>query len=78
MAAQQPSGTEAKEDAVVEYTGTSDVRKISAAEWKAAGVEDQNQVVWDRSNRKKVGVAELNKDALDVLRQDSGFKVPRA
>lgn len=69
---------QAKEEPVVEYVGTAHVRKITAADWKQAGVEDQGAVTWDRSNRHKVKASELSSAALEVLREDSGFKVPEA
>lgn len=65
-------------EAVVEYLGTSDIRKISAADWKAAGVEGQSQTVWDASNQFKVKISELNKDALELLSKDPTFKQPEA
>jgi hypothetical protein len=80
---QQTGGTNtpakaAKEEAVVEYVGTADVRKISAADWKKAGVEDHKQVSWDADNGHKVPVSDLSKEALEVLKSDTGFKVPEA
>lgn len=68
----------AKEEAVVEYVGTADVRQISAADWTKAGVQDQTKVVWDASNKHKVPVSDLSKEALEILKADSGFKVPEA
>lgn len=70
--------TEAKEEAVVEYVGTSDVRTISADEWKLAGVEDQKSTAWDARNKHKVVASEFSKEALAVLAEDSGFKLPKS
>ena len=69
-----------KADAVVEYVGSADVVKISAAQWRQAGIEADKleQVTWDASNRKKVKVSDLSADQLEVLRGDDRFKVPEA
>lgn len=64
---------------VVKYIGTADVRKINASAWKSIGVEDQHQVVWDKSNRYSVPVAELSAAAVRYLDEDdSGFVVTDA
>lgn len=34
----------------IQYTGLSHVREISKADWKQAGVEDAEKMVWDVSN----------------------------
>lgn len=61
---------------VVAYVGTADEVKISAADWKSIGVEDQKQVVWDSSNRHQVPVSELAQGALNYLDQsDDRFVV---
>lgn len=70
-----PEEPSAAEEAVVRYVGSSDVREITAAQWKKAGVEDQKKVVWDKSNRHAVPSSEFSKEALAVLRADSGFKL---
>lgn len=72
------AASSAKADAVVEYTGTADVAKISASDWKKAGVDNQEQVVFDRSNKYKVAASDLSKEALEVLGNDSRFKLPEA
>jgi hypothetical protein len=61
---------------VVKYIGTADVRKISAADWRSIDVEDQMQVVWDKSNKFQVPVSELTEAAVKYLDEnDSGFVV---
>lgn len=72
----QATASTAKTDAFVEYVGSADVAKISAADWKKAKVEGQEQVVWDADNEHKVKVSDLSADALKVLAKDSRFKVP--
>lgn len=82
MATQNPTATEAKaSDAkveVVEYVGSADEAKISAADWRKAGIEADKleQVVWNAGNRKKVKASDLSKEQLEVLRGDDRFKVP--
>jgi hypothetical protein len=72
------SATTAKDEAVVEYVGTANEAKISAADWRKAGVEAEKleQVVWNAANRKRVKVSDLSADQLAVLRNDDRFKVP--
>lgn len=65
-------------EAVVEYTGSADEVRISAADWKKGKVEDQEQVSFNEDNEFKVPVSDLSADALKVLRKDSRFKVPEA
>lgn len=64
-----------KNDAVVEYVGGADVRKITADEWKQAGVEGQAETVWDSSNDFKVKASDLSPAALKVLEANGGFKL---
>jgi hypothetical protein len=70
------AGTQAKPDPVVEYTGTSDVREITAAQWAKAGIEGQNLTRWHAENNFKLPVGELSKEALELLAKDSEFKFP--
>ena len=68
----------ASADEVVEYVGGSaDVVKISKADWAKADVEDQEQVEWNTKNKFKVPTAELSAAALDILSEDSRFKLPK-
>jgi hypothetical protein len=65
----------AKAEAVVEYIGSADVRKVTADEWVLAGVEGQAETVWDSSNGFKVKASELSPAALKVLEANGGFKL---
>lgn len=49
---------------VVRYIGTADVREIDALSWMNVGVEDQDLVVWSKSNKFQVPAADLTKDAV--------------
>ena len=49
------------------YTGGASERAVSAAEWRAAGVENQEGVVWSARNNHSVEVGDLSKQALEVL-----------
>ena len=76
--AEKASAAEAKAlvGKVVKYIGTSDVREIDAVAWKSIGIEDQHKVVWSRTNRWSVPVADLTKNALAYLdTDDDGFVV---
>lgn len=35
----------------VRYIGTSNIREITAADWKSIGVEGQKKVTWDRDKK---------------------------
>lgn len=70
--------TEDTSSDVVEYVGGADVRKISKRAWASVGVEDQEAVTWDASNRRRVKTSELSKSALEFLATDSGFKLPKS
>lgn len=61
---------------MVEYTGEFSRREISAGEWQAAGVSDMPTVVWERRTGNKVAKSVFTEQALQVLRQDGGFRVP--
>lgn len=74
--AETTKATEAKAEPVVAYTGSATEAKISAAQWATAGVTGQLQVAWNKANRFQVKASDLNKDALEVLKQDSRFKLP--
>lgn len=59
----------------VEYTGDF-VRQITREEWAQAGVANQETVVWDASNGRKIPVERFNSAALAKLREVGGFSVP--
>lgn len=59
----------------IKYTGDAGVREITAAQWKTAGVEDQETVVWDASNDYTVPLSKFTPDAIAVLRRDRGLKI---
>jgi hypothetical protein len=61
-----PGGTPKQSDEVV-YIGGATVRRISSSEWDGAGIKDQNDLVWDARNNKRVKVSDLSKSALDFL-----------
>lgn len=74
MAARQSAAVESSK--VAKYIGTADVRKISAADWRSIGIEEQTQVVWDKSNGFQVSVSELTEAAVKYLDEtDSGFVI---
>lgn len=60
----------------VEYRGQATHRRISQADWEAAGVKDQGDVEWSRDTNMRVGIDHLTDEALEVLRRDGGFSVP--
>lgn len=60
----------------VEYRGQATHRRISRADWEAAGVQDQGDVEWSKDTGMRVGVDHLTDEAMEVLRRDGGFSVP--
>lgn len=59
----------------VKYTGGAGVRTITKAQWKGAGVEDQETVTWDAANDYTVPAGDLSAKALDVLKRDPQLKI---
>lgn len=55
----------------VKYKGWSDTVSIAADDFKRAGVEDQNDVVFDKSNDHIVDVSDA---AAEYLQKDKAFK----
>jgi hypothetical protein len=73
-----------KTDEVVRYVGESNVRSISTADWKQAGVDHDKvaDVVWDRANGYAVPKADLTafltEDQYNAyIMNDPQFKVER-
>jgi hypothetical protein len=62
----------------IKYTGDAGVREITKAQWKGAGVEDQDTVVWDASNDYTLPLSKFSKDAVAVLGRDKGLKITEA
>lgn len=58
----------------VKYTGGAGVREITKAQWKKAGVEDQETVVWNSDNGYVLPGSDFNADALKVLERDPQIK----
>lgn len=61
---------------MVTYHGEFSRREISKEDWERAGIADMPAVVWDRATGHKVPKSVFTDQALQVLRQDSGFQVP--
>lgn len=71
MAEQQ---AQAKTVKGIKYTGRSDVREITKAQWAKAGVEGQETVRWTAENDFTVKESDLSKEALKVLERDAELK----
>lgn len=67
---------EAAEEPMVVYQGEFGKREITAQQWQEAGVPGMPTVVWERRSNFKVPVSAFTPQALQVLRQDQGFRVP--
>lgn len=63
---------------VVTYHGKATVRRISAAQWDAAGAEGQSACEWNRRNDYTLPATGFSEKALQVLRGDGSFSVPAA
>ena len=61
---------------MVEYLGEFGMREITAEQWDSAGVQGMPTVRWERRTGHKVPRSVFTDQALQVLRQDGGFKVP--
>lgn len=66
---------EAATKKVVKYVGTADIREITAAQWKGAGVENQKGSEWNVANGHELPASDFNSDAMRYFERDSGFKV---
>lgn len=60
----------------VEYKGKATTRRITVEQWKQAKVDDQEEVVWDKSNDFRVDLSDLNEKAQMVLARDPSFAFP--
>jgi len=60
----------------VGFHGEFSKREITVDEWRAAGVQDQPGVTWNRANNRRVPKDAFTAQALNVLRQDPDFRVP--
>lgn len=67
---------DAAEESMVTYHGPFGLREITAQQWQAAGVADMPTVLWERRTGFKVPKNVFTEQALQVLRQDQGFRVP--
>lgn len=67
-------GSDTQSGETIKYTGDAGVREISAADWKATGVEDQKTVTWDADNNYTVLASLLNPAALEVIKRDKNLK----
>jgi hypothetical protein len=67
---------EAAEEPMVVFQGEAGRREITAEQWQEAGVPGMPTVVWERRTGFKVPVSAFTPQALQVLRQDQGFRVP--
>lgn len=67
---------EAAEEPMVVFQGEASRREITAAQWAEAGCPDMPTVLWERHTGFKVPVNVFTPQALQVLRQDQGFRVP--
>lgn len=67
---------DAAEEPMVTYHGGSTRREISEADWRQAGIQDMPLVIWERRTGYKVPKSVFTDQALQVLRQDQGFRVP--
>jgi hypothetical protein len=61
---------------MVVYRGEFGRREITKEQWEQAGISGMPTVVWERASGFKVPVSVFTEQALQVLRQDQGFRVP--
>lgn len=59
----------------VVYVGDAGTREISKADWRAAGVEDQETVTWNADNEYRVPADQFTEQALQVLTRDRNLKI---
>lgn len=71
-----PELAEAAGEPMVVYQGEFGKREITAEQWAQAGVPGMPTIVWERRTGFRVPVSAFTAQALQVLRQDQGFRVP--
>lgn len=59
----------------VVYTGYAGTREITKAQWKRAGVEDQETTIWSADNEFRLPVGDFTPEALAVLAKDRNLKI---
>lgn len=59
----------------VKYTGEAGVREITKAQWKAAGVEDQDTTIWNAENDYSLPASQFTDRALEVLKRDPNLNL---
>jgi hypothetical protein len=64
-----------KNEPMVKYTGHPGVRRITRAQWEAAGVTNQGTTEWNQGNGYAVPAGKLKKGAIEILAQSEGFKL---
>ncbi len=57
----------------VEWTGSVGHREITAEQWLAAGIEDQDTLVWTRESP-RIAISRLTDDARQRLSEEPNFK----
>lgn len=67
---------DAADEPMVLFQGEATRREITAEQWAAASVTGMPTVVWERRTGMQVPVSAFTPQALQVLRQDQGFRVP--
>lgn len=55
------------------YVGTADQRVMLGRDWKAAGIEDQDTVIWNAANGYSVARDRFSDDAWAVMATDPGI-----
>lgn len=70
------SSADSKKSVVTFKDRVATTRRVTKAEWKLAGVENQDTVEWNKANGYSVDASKLNKEALEVLKGEPGFTLP--
>jgi hypothetical protein len=70
-----PEPKPAESVSVVKYTGDAGVREITRAQWRAAGVDDQETTVWDESNNYTLLSSAFTPKALEIIKADRGLQI---
>lgn len=60
---------------MVRYLGEFGMREITAEQWQSAGVQGMPTVRWERRTGHQVPRSVFTDQALQVLRQDGGFRI---
>ena len=69
---------QSSESGTIKYTGYAGVREITKAQWKKAGVEEQDTTIWDEGNGYTLPLSAFSQAAVEVVKREPHFKITQS